>query len=64
MIQFSLSEEPQPEAETKASGSISARVYWDYVRAGAGPVLMSVALLATLVSQSLWHYCDWWLAEW
>jgi len=56
--------EPKIDDENKAVGSIDAKVYWDYIRAGAGPVLLIASVLSTLVSQSLFHYSDIWLSEW
>ncbi|CAG2163513.1 unnamed protein product [Oppiella nova] len=55
---------PKLEDETKASGSIDAKVYADYIRAGAGPVLLTMAILSTLISQGLFHYSDIWLSDW
>ena len=52
------------DEENKASGSINAKVYWDYIRAGAGPILLTFSVLSTLVSQGLFHYSDIWLSEW
>ncbi|CAG2120218.1 unnamed protein product, partial [Medioppia subpectinata] len=52
------------DEETKAMGGINARVYWDYIKAGAGPVLLTFSLASTLVSQGLQHYSDVWLSEW
>lgn len=56
--------EPKLEDERKAVGSIDAKVYWDYFRAGAGPVLLSLTLMSTLVCQALFHYSDIWLSDW
>ncbi|XP_054158234.1 ATP-binding cassette sub-family C member 4-like, partial [Oppia nitens] len=50
--------------ENKAQGSINSRVYWEYIRSGAGPVLLIVGITSTLLSQVLQHYSDYWLSEW
>ncbi len=52
------------EEESKAVGSIDAKVYWNYIRAGAGPILLILSVASTLISQSLFHYSDIWLSEW
>ncbi|CAG2163511.1 unnamed protein product, partial [Oppiella nova] len=56
--------DPKLEDESKATGAIDARVYWDFVRAGAGPFLMIMMLLSTFISQGLFHYSDIWLTDW
>jgi hypothetical protein len=56
--------DPKIEEENKSVGSISAGVYWNYLRAGAGPILISSALISTLVSQSIFHYIGIWLSQW
>ncbi|XP_054158179.1 ATP-binding cassette sub-family C member 4-like, partial [Oppia nitens] len=50
--------------ELKASGSVDFRIYWEYIRSGAGPVLLLIGLISTLVSQGLENYTDIWLSEW
>ncbi|CAG2176939.1 unnamed protein product, partial [Oppiella nova] len=40
--------DPKIQDENRESGSISGRVYWKYIRAGAGPLLFSVTLFFTL----------------
>ncbi|XP_054158176.1 ATP-binding cassette sub-family C member 4-like [Oppia nitens] len=50
--------------ENKAQGTVRAGVYWEYIRSGAGPVLLIVGLLSAIVSQVLQNYSDYWLSEW
>ena len=57
-------DEPRMSEEEKSSGSISARIYVDYVKAGSGTVLMTAMILSTVISQALFHYTDIWLSDW
>ncbi|XP_054158180.1 ATP-binding cassette sub-family C member 4-like [Oppia nitens] len=50
--------------ELKARGSVDARIYWEYIRSGAGPALLIIGLISTLLSQGLENYTDIWLSEW
>ncbi|CAG2168420.1 unnamed protein product, partial [Oppiella nova] len=56
--------DPKIQDENRELGSISGRVYWKYIRAGAGPLLFSVTLFFTLVSQAIFHGSDYYLTEW
>src|SRR5437879_4467706 len=56
--------DPKIEEEGKSSGSVDAKVYWKYIRAGAGPLLLMGVIISILVSQTIIHYSDLWLAEW
>ena len=56
--------DPKIDSEKKSVGSISAGIYWSYIRAGAGPILMSSVLISTLVSQFIFHYNGIWLSQW
>ncbi|XP_054158178.1 ATP-binding cassette sub-family C member 4-like, partial [Oppia nitens] len=50
--------------ELKASGSVDARIYWEYIRSGAGSLLLVIGLISTLLAQGLENYSDIWLSEW
>ncbi|CAG2181686.1 unnamed protein product, partial [Oppiella nova] len=56
--------EPKIQEETREVGSIGGHVYYEYVKAGAGPLLFTITLFSTLVSQGIFHYSDLWLTEW
>jgi len=58
------SHEPRIQADNREVGSIGRHVYYEYVKAGAGPVLFTITLFSTLVSQGLIHYSDLWLTKW
>ena len=45
-------------------GPIKGRVYWEFIRAGAGPFLATFTMLSTVVSQVLFHGSDFWLTQW
>ncbi|CAG2115671.1 unnamed protein product, partial [Medioppia subpectinata] len=49
--------------ETKATGGVSGRVYWHYVKAGAGPALLTMCLSSMIASQGLQYYTDVWLSQ-
>ena len=57
-------DEPQIAEEEKGSGSISAKIYVQYVKAGSGTFLMLAMILSTLISQAMFHYTDIWLSNW
>ncbi|XP_027205501.2 ATP-binding cassette subfamily C member 4-like [Dermatophagoides pteronyssinus] len=57
-------DEPAILDEEKTKGSISSKIYWQYIRAGSGPILMTSMILSTIISQILFHYTDVWLADW
>lgn len=63
-LEANQDDEPKVVQEQKVGGSISARVYLDYVRAGSGILLMSAMIISTLVSQGIFHYTDIWLSNW
>lgn len=56
--------EPQIEEEEKQVGAINAQVYYNYITSGSGPVLLTMMILSTLVSQAIFHYNDIYLSEW
>ncbi|CAG2162291.1 unnamed protein product [Oppiella nova] len=58
------SDEPKLKQETKMIGSIESSVYWDYVKAGAGPILIFVSFVSILISQILYQGSDFWLTIW
>ncbi|XP_054166167.1 ATP-binding cassette sub-family C member 4-like [Oppia nitens] len=55
---------PQIKAENKIVGSLDSTIYWDYIKAGAGPMLMSTTVLMVLLSQTLYQGSDYWLSYW
>ncbi|RWS24157.1 hypothetical protein B4U80_11357, partial [Leptotrombidium deliense] len=56
--------QPKIEEETKMMGSVEASVYWQYIKSGAGVLFVTIAMLTTILSQALFHSCDFWLTMW
>ncbi|CAG2119930.1 unnamed protein product, partial [Medioppia subpectinata] len=57
-------EAPHIQDEQQKVGSIEGRVYWEYIRAGAGIILGTLTILSTCISQVLFHASDLWLMQW
>jgi len=55
---------PQIAEEEKELGSVKSKIYWDYCRAGAGPLFLTLTLFSTLLSQFTYHASDWFLTLW
>ncbi|CAG2166190.1 unnamed protein product [Oppiella nova] len=58
------SHEPKIQKENREVGSIGGHVYYEYVKAGAGPILFTITLFSTLVFQVIVNYSDLWLTKW
>ncbi len=56
--------DPKIDDEQKEIGSISGRVYLEFIKAGAGIILASLTLLSTIISQTIFHGSDLWLTSW
>ena len=54
----------EDEAETKASGSIPFKVYYDYFNSGLHFVFFLILSIAVVGSHTLVILLDWWLAQW
>ncbi|CAG2116727.1 unnamed protein product, partial [Medioppia subpectinata] len=57
-------DELEQKRESKKSGSVESRVYWDYTKAGAGPALFTFTVLMTVLAQVLYQWSDLWLTQW
>ncbi|CAG2164889.1 unnamed protein product, partial [Oppiella nova] len=55
---------PKIMDEHRESGSIKGHVYWEYIKAGAGPLLITMTILSTILSQAMFNGSDLWLAHW
>ncbi|CAG2177963.1 unnamed protein product, partial [Oppiella nova] len=55
---------PRIQEEQREVGAIDSRVYWEYIKAGAGPLLGTSTLLFTIISQTIFHGSDLWLTAW
>lgn len=70
--------QPKIAEETKQSGALKARVFFDYINAGAGLFSLVVIVVIMVISQGeihapvtcltslavLFHGCDFWLSIW
>ncbi|CAG2176978.1 unnamed protein product, partial [Oppiella nova] len=50
------SHEPRIQEENREVGSIGGHIYYEYFTAGAGPILFTITLLSTLISQAMVVY--------
>lgn len=50
--------------EKSKEGTISSKVYWDYLRSGASVPLIFLIFGFALATQGLFHFTDLWLADW
>lgn len=54
----------QGREEARESGSVKASVYWKYCRSGGSVFFILFAFALAFLSQGMFHYMDFWLAEW
>lgn len=50
--------------EAVKRGSISGRIYLEYIKAGAGPLLLISMIIASVISQSIFNGVDIFITEW
>ncbi|KAI8512524.1 Multidrug resistance-associated protein 4 [Branchiostoma belcheri] len=55
---------PEEPDEDRFEGSVSLRVYWDYLTAGFGKFGLLLSLVLNIVYQGSYVFTDWWLAHW
>ncbi|CAG2119003.1 unnamed protein product, partial [Medioppia subpectinata] len=55
-------DEQEVKAELKMIGSVESTVYKDYIKAGAGPLLITLTILFIIASQVLYQGSDYWLS--
>ncbi|CAG0897047.1 unnamed protein product [Darwinula stevensoni] len=55
---------PTLAEETRSRGSLSARIYWDYLKAGAGWFLRLLLIVSYILTQCAFSGSDWWLSYW
>ncbi|XP_075728231.1 ATP-binding cassette sub-family C member 4 isoform X6 [Rhipicephalus microplus] len=58
------SEVPVEAEETRSTGSVKSHVYWSYMRAGAGPLLMPLLFVSSILAQAIFNGSDFWLTYW
>ena len=63
-MDFNEDKPVQIEEEQFSRGSIKGHVYAEYIRAGAGPILLISMILFTVVSQVIFHGSDIFLTSW
>jgi len=57
-------EQPKRHVESMAVGSISARVYWDYIRAAKSDFALIVLCILFLCTQGAISFAEYWLSLW
>ncbi|XP_037509647.1 ATP-binding cassette subfamily C member 4 isoform X1 [Rhipicephalus sanguineus] len=55
---------PVEAEEARSTGSVKGRVYWSYMRAGAGPLLMPLLFVSSILAQAIFNGSDFWLTYW
>lgn len=61
---FITGEALQQKTETSTTGSVQPRVYWVYIRAGAGILLLTLLISSNIATQFLFNSSDYYLALW
>ncbi|XP_040061540.1 ATP-binding cassette sub-family C member 4 [Ixodes scapularis] len=56
--------QPSEVEESRSTGSVQGRVYWSYMRAGAGPILMPLLFVSSILAQAIFNGSDFWLTYW
>uniref|UniRef100_A0A1E1XAH8 Putative abc transporter n=1 Tax=Amblyomma aureolatum TaxID=187763 RepID=A0A1E1XAH8_9ACAR len=56
--------QPVEAEESRSTGSVKGRVYWSYMRAGAGPFLMPLLFVSSILAQAIFNGSDFWLTYW
>lgn len=55
---------PAEAEEARSTGSVKGRVYWSYMTAGAGPLLMPLLFVSSILAQAIFNGSDFWLTYW
>ncbi|XP_064455602.1 ATP-binding cassette sub-family C member 4-like [Ornithodoros turicata] len=55
---------PVEVEESRSTGSVKGHVYWNYMRAGAGSVLMPLLFVSSVLAQAIFNGSDFWLTDW
>lgn len=55
---------PVEAEESRSTGSVKGHVYWSYMRAGAGPFLMPLLFVSSILAQAIFNGSDFWLTYW
>ncbi len=50
--------------EAQSGESTSSRIYWIYLKSGAGLLLLPILLCSNLITQTLFTGSDYWLSQW
>jgi hypothetical protein len=50
--------------EVRARGSLGARTYYSYIRAGTGPFTFFLFIFVNVLTQALYTSADYWLTVW
>ncbi|CAG0881126.1 unnamed protein product, partial [Darwinula stevensoni] len=55
---------PTLAEEMRSRGSLSGRIYWNYLKAGAGWFLRLLLIASFILTQTAFSGSDWWLSYW
>lgn len=50
--------------ELESDAKTSAKVYWIYLKSGAGLILLSTLIISNIITQTLFTGSDYWLSQW
>ncbi|XP_075538961.1 ATP-binding cassette subfamily C member 4-like isoform X1 [Dermacentor variabilis] len=63
-LKGSDAKQPAESEEARSTGSVKGHVYWSYMRAGAGPLLMPLLFVSSVLAQAIFNGSDFWLTYW
>lgn len=63
-IEKQIEDAPKMNTETKQTGSIAGRIYWEYIKASRSPFTGLVACISMVISQIFLQLSDIWVTEW
>ena len=52
------------DSSSRKDGGTSAKIYWVYLRSGAGIIMLPILLLSNIVTQVVFTGSDYWLSQW
>lgn len=59
-----LAESKDTKAEKKASGSLNAGIYWEYLKTANSPISFMIVLSFFILCQIALSVSDYWLSYW
>lgn len=55
---------PKTGEEIKSTGSVKFKIYKEYVKSGAGPILRFILFFSYIATQTIFNGSDFWLTGW